>query len=442
MPLIDLKTDLKSLKFGQDAPGGGTSEYLKNASTLAKQIPDIDAAPTATTGFSINNDFGLRGGFLRPGVALDDLKRLENLYLKSPYPGLIFQGKQVALGLLANPLQVWNPVGDVAQTALNAIGIGHIPAFIASGDSVPITNVGPLDNTFTRENTFGIGNPAEGTNNFVKGALGKSRNREDYVAGVRKQTIFTKPTELESPSTSDKMTLYPIYNSTTGVRSDADLQDMIKFHISVVDNDNPSQRTYLHFRGYLSGFSDAYSSTWSTTEYVGRGDSFATYGGGYKRSISLGWSVYCQSRDEQYMIYNKLNYLASLVAPDYSDSGLMRGNLIYLTVGDYLNDVPGYFSGLTFNIPESSPWEIGRNPDGSIDSTIKQLPHMIEVSNFNFTPIEKFIPRKMPSSNWEDDNWEASKIKPGIGRYKNLKGVSFVNFDPSTATTNTTTTTP
>jgi len=434
MALIDLKTDLRSLKFGKDAPGGGTSEYLKNNTTQAKDIPPYSSNPTAETGFSINNDFGLRG-LLNPGAALEDVERLTNLYFKSPYPGLIFQGKQVALGLLANPLQVWNPVADIAQTALNVAGFGHIPAFITSGDSNPIlfdpTLSGPLSNKFTRENTFGMGNPAEGTNNFVKGALGRNRNRKDYSKGVQQQTLFSSASPLEKPTTSDAMTLYPIYNSTEGVKTDVP-QDMIKFHISVVDNDNPSNRTYIHFRGYLEGFSDSYSSKWDTTSYVGRGDSFATYGGDYKRSISLGWSIYCQSREEQYMMYNKLNYLASLTAPDYSEKGFMRGNLIYLTVGDYLDDVPGYFSGITYTVPENAPWEIARLEDGSIDTTIKQLPHMIQVSGFTFNPIEKFIPRKMSNLNWETDNLVETN---GVSKYKQLTGPTFINYQLQTDTT-------
>ena len=34
-------------------------------------------------------------------------------------------------------------------------------------------------------------------------------------------------------------------------------------------------------------------------------------------------------------MYQKLNYLASTLAPDYSDVGYMQGNLITLTMGGW-----------------------------------------------------------------------------------------------------------
>jgi hypothetical protein len=34
------------------------------------------------------------------------------------------------------------------------------------------------------------------------------------------------------------------------------------------------------------------------------------------------------------------------MAPNYSNSGYIRGNFVRLTFGDYLNDVPGNCEGL------------------------------------------------------------------------------------------------
>ena len=66
-------------------------------------------------------------------------------------------------------------------------------------------------------------------------------------------------------------------------------------------------------------------------------------------------------------MYSKLNYLASILAPDYNtpQGGFMRGNLIKLTMGDYLTDVVGFISALAYTIPENSPWDIARNADGT-----------------------------------------------------------------------------
>jgi hypothetical protein len=61
-------------------------------------------------------------------------------------------------------------------------------------------------------------------------------------------------------------------------------------------------------------------------------------------------------------MYDKLNFLASSLAPEYLDSsssGYMAGNIAYLTLGGYVHEQPGIITQLTYDIPEESPWEIG-----------------------------------------------------------------------------------
>jgi len=72
----------------------------------------------------------------------------------------------------------------------------------------------------------------------------------------------------------------------------------------------------------------------------------------------------------------------------------MRGNLAQLTIGGYIYELPGIITGLTYDIGEDTPWEVGieGNGVGGEDGTVKELPHIIRVTGFNFTPIHKFIP--------------------------------------------------
>jgi len=395
MPLVDLKTDLTSLKFGKDRPGGGSSKQP----FIVKDIPGKDKSfldqiqddrEKSQFGFSVANDFGLRGGFLRPGAAKDDVERILKLYTERNSPGTIFQAKQVALGLLANPLEVWVPGVTEAQTALNGVGIGHLPAFLSGYQP------GPLKNAFTLENTYGMGNPAVGTNNLLKGKLGKRVSRSDYVEGVQNKLPFSATTGL-NPDTADKMaTLVPLYNSENPKEFkdfNPAQDDAIKFIISVVNNDKPSERTWIHFRAFISGFSDKFAASYNASSYVGRAEQFFNYKG-FKRDISFNLRIAVQSKQEQKPLYEKLTYLASLTAPDYSDAGFMRGNLIYLTIGDYLVDVPGIFNGMSLGGFDESPWEIARKPDGTPDETIAQLPHTLEISGFSFTPIHNFVPQR------------------------------------------------
>ena len=126
---------------------------------------------------------------------------------------------------------------------------------------------------------------------------------------------------------------------------------------------------------------------------MGRGENFYRYGG-FDRSISLSWTVAAQSKQELIPMHQKLIYLASVCAPDYSKNGYMRGNLVRLTIGGYLYEQVGIIRSITYDIPQESPWEIAvsAGEDDKSDPTVKELPHIIKVTGFQFTPIHDFIP--------------------------------------------------
>ena len=192
-------------------------------------------------------------------------------------------------------------------------------------------------------------------------------------------------------TTADEINLTPLYTSE---RPDAVTEDsdLIKFTIAVVDNNNPSLKTFIHFRAFIDSFGDSFNASWNEYKYVGRADSMFRYGG-FNRNVNLGFKVFCQSRQEQLPMYQKLNYLASITAPSYTDSGFMRGNYIYLTVGDWLVNVPGVLKGISLGVPQESPWEIARDRVGAKQNDIAQLPHYVEVSGFDFAPIHNFVPQ-------------------------------------------------
>ena len=179
--------------------------------------------------------------------------------------------------------------------------------------------------------------------------------------------------------------------------------DLVKFRIGVINNDNPSTVTNIQFRAFLNGISDQYSSEWQSTRYIGRGENFYTYAG-FDRKVSLSWTVAAQSKKELIPMYKKLNYLASICAPDYSGNGYMRGNIVKLTIGGYFYEQPGIITGLSYEMnDDNATWEIGI-PDDTLtspfyDPSVKELPHLIKVSGFNFIPIHTFVPRLVQNPN-------------------------------------------
>ena len=197
---------------------------------------------------------------------------------------------------------------------------------------------------------------------------------------------------------SDPVTMKPIYSSDE-VDKEMRNSDFIKFWIARLDNDSTNgTKEYIHLRAYLSGLSDNFQAGFNSFKYVGRAETFQTYNS-FDRSFSFTLKVAALSRIELRAINTKLNYIASLTAPDYSSGGFMRSNIVYLTLGDYLANVPGFIESVNITIPDDTSWEIARGADGepeesSVDGTeirTQQLPKYAEMQ-INFKPIHSVLP--------------------------------------------------
>lgn len=210
----------------------------------------------------------------------------------------------------------------------------------------------------------------------------KTTPRTSYVTGTGKAL--------------DKINALPLYRSKN-IDTNKEINDLCKFRIGVIDNNDPSFKTYIHFRAFLDGMDDSYSADWANQKFAGRAENLYNYQG-FDRSVNLSWTVAAQSKEELMPMYRKLNYLASVCAPSYSDDGYMRGNLIELTVGGYLFNQVGIMKGIQYTVPQESPWEIGikDTPSNALktggDPSVKELPMIIKVSGFQFIPIHDFVP--------------------------------------------------
>lgn len=241
--------------------------------------------------------------------------------------------------------------------------------------------------------------------NFLKSVdSAPSYNKTDYSFEnrIEKRVNLGNPGKRQKDDTVslDKVNSKSLYRTSANNPNVPETNDLVKFRIGVIDNDNPAFKTNIHFRAFIDNFSDSYSADWQSQKFMGRGENFYRYNG-FDRSISLSWTVVAQSRAELIPMYKKLNYLASVCAPDYSSNGYMRGNLVKLTIGGYLYEQVGIMKGITYTIPQESPWEIAL-PYGSAedtgtlgvasDNSVKELSHMINVTGFEFIPIHDFVP--------------------------------------------------
>ena len=124
MGLINLKTDLKSLRYGNDRIGGGNSgqPYIKT------NIPD-DISPYIGT-----TDFLLRGGINAVKDSATDIVRLTKMFFDTKSPnGLLFIAKQQLLSRTAVRTQtsgilnegIYSPLNTLAEAGVIAFG-GHL----------------------------------------------------------------------------------------------------------------------------------------------------------------------------------------------------------------------------------------------------------------------------------------------------------------------------
>lgn len=191
--------------------------------------------------------------------------------------------------------------------------------------------------------------------------------------------------------TVDRINMIPLYKDRIVLDPDVLTRDLVKFRFEVIDNTTPDISTFIHFRAFLGAITDQYSADWEGYRFVGRGDKVWNYQGS-SRAINFSFKVAAQSRAEMRPLYQKLNYLASSLSPDYN-KGYMKGNLIRLTIGDYLMYVPGFITSLTYTIPEEASWEIALNsPETGEDTGLMETPKYFEV-DVAFTPIHDFTPR-------------------------------------------------
>ena len=232
--------------------------------------------------------------------------------------------------------------------------------------------------------------------NYSKGAIDPATNKPYVVNEI------------------NAMYMYVADNVTSSKKKN----DFVKLRFAVINPDQPTEKTFVHFPAFFDGaITDNMSAGWDSFKYLGRAEEFYNYTG-FNRDISFSFTVAAQSKPELSLMYQKLNYLQSSLTPNYNiTDGFMRGNIHQLTLGGYFYEQPGILTSLNYTMPQDSPWEIGIPADsadgeavGGIsyrDPSVKELTHMIQVQ-VSFKPIHTFLPQIVGSA---------------LDRIKNIDGV-------------------
>ena len=208
----------------------------------------------------------------------------------------------------------------------------------------------------------------------------------------RRTAAQRKNTSIIVSDTVDKVNSSDI-KSFGGTNPKEHERDLIKFRFGTISNDGDKSNT-MSFRSFISDYSDSHTAQWDQKRYTGRGENLYTYQG-YDRTISFGFKVAAQTRQEMKPLWKKLNYLVSNIYPDYSANQFMRGNITMLTLGDLFYNTPGILTDVQLSVQNNYPWEIALN-DPELDSTggsdMKEIPQICDVT-VTFKPILKTLPR-------------------------------------------------
>jgi len=382
----------RELTWEAGTPGytGVSGNGSKSKPLITTPLPSLDSQQTPQTLI----DGLYRGQGVLSRSTFQDTERISKFLISEQ--GLQFLAKQQALLLTQNirqygndvrRYQFINPGSYVANTALAPTGVNVRNTFTFG-----------LNPTFTRESTYG--EPATFKNNT-------ERRAAEAAARSAKRT--------------DSITVSPLYQSKTGPEKNY-LTDTVPFYIQKINNDGSGNNTYIHFRAYLTGLSDSYGADWNEIKYMGRGEKFYSYSG-FSRDLGFSLQVPVMSRDEQSAVYSKLNYLASLMAPDYTQGGFMRGNLVKITIGDYITNLPGIIRGINYDFPDEAGWDIARTELGTPEPNGYIMPKLIEIKGIKFTPIHNFIPQTV-SENFILPS-AFSSLPPDEGTRVNAPFISF-----------------
>jgi hypothetical protein len=165
-------------------------------------------------------------------------------------------------------------------------------------------------------------------------------------------------------------------------------RDLAKFYFEII---TPEGSNFLYFRAHIKSVDDSFGADWQARKYVGRAENFYTYGG-FDRDINVSFTIAAATRTEMRPLYRKMVYLASATAPTYGTSGLMRGTLARMTVGSYIDQIPGVITSVKFTVDNNVPWEIAMGQPEGVEEDVQVLPMVMECS-ISFKPIHDFAPQ-------------------------------------------------
>lgn len=133
---------------------------------------------------------------------------------------------------------------------------------------------------------------------------------------------------------------------------------LLTVHFRAINPFGTSLEEYdLEFSAYMKGFKDNFDATWNEYNYVGRSESFYTYGR-FKRSVNFSLDIPCFNKVQLLEKHRALGQLAATTAGSYNNNELLGGVLLNVELGNYLNKEYAILNNISYEIPDESSWDL------------------------------------------------------------------------------------
>jgi hypothetical protein len=232
------------------------------------------------------------------------------------------------------------------------------------------------ENNFYSNNIAGTGKPSQidqtavnyGSNAYPAGAFPSSISPSTRTYDKLRNQVKTNITQVTNNGTGSISTANPTIirgakdfkynlNNLENVFSRTD-SDILTLHFRPIDPFGNDFNGYdLRFSAYMKGFKDNFDATWNEYNYIGRAESFYTYGR-FKRNVSFNFDIPCFNKTQLLEKHRALGQLASTTAGSYNTAGLLGGVLLKVNVGKYLDNEYAILNNISYDIPDDSSWDV------------------------------------------------------------------------------------
>jgi hypothetical protein len=133
---------------------------------------------------------------------------------------------------------------------------------------------------------------------------------------------------------------------------------------------------HVQFRAFIRDLDQSMSPEYKPYQYIGRIEKFIYYLS-VERTVNFKLDILAFSKDELDIVWNRINYMTSLVFPHSVNRGILQPNILRMTIGNVYVDQPAYITNMSVNFNEiTESWDIDR--EVPIGATLSLSMNLIE----------------------------------------------------------------